>query len=110
MRRVVVTGLGAITPLGVGQFSDAAKPPISSSSLLLILPGIRRIWQRLIEGHCGIVSTTKWDDRYGGLPSQVAGVVPAVPTQEGGWHPQDCLTKHVRRCVRDKMLLCLMIL
>ncbi|KAK4146943.1 thiolase-like protein [Dichotomopilus funicola] len=61
MRRVVVTGLGAITPLGVG---------------------IRRTWQRLLASESGLVSVAhrgrdaveqaKWRE----LTSTVAGVVP----------------------------------
>ncbi|KAL2421988.1 3-oxoacyl-[acyl-carrier-protein] synthase, mitochondrial [Exophiala dermatitidis] len=55
MRRVVVTGLGAVTPLGVG---------------------IRRTWQRLLNGDCGIVSTRHLGPEFSALPSQVAGLVP----------------------------------
>ncbi|KAF4553415.1 Beta-ketoacyl synthase-like protein [Elsinoe fawcettii] len=62
MRRVVVTGLGAVTPLGVG---------------------IRRTWTRLLDGECGITSLR---DRKGfdGLPSQVAGVIPEHGGHEAG--------------------------
>jgi 3-oxoacyl-[acyl-carrier-protein] synthase II len=55
MRRVVVTGLGAITPLGVG---------------------VRQTWTRLLTGHCGIVSTRPLGSEFAALPSQVAGLVP----------------------------------
>ncbi|EXJ93046.1 3-oxoacyl-[acyl-carrier-protein] synthase II [Capronia epimyces CBS 606.96] len=76
MRRVVVTGLGAVTPLGVG---------------------VRRTWQRLLNGECGIVSTRHLGLEFAGLPSQVAGLVPvSVPGSgshdgagEGVWHAQD---------------------
>lgn len=56
MRRVVVTGLGAITPLGVG-----ARPT----------------WQRLLAGHSGIVSLAKWEpqEKWKEVTSTVAGVV-----------------------------------
>ncbi|KIW63075.1 beta-ketoacyl-acyl-carrier-protein synthase II [Phialophora macrospora] len=57
MRRVVVTGLGAVTPLGVG---------------------VRRTWSRLLDGHCGVVSTRQLGDEFRALPSQVAGLVPQV--------------------------------
>lgn len=67
MRRVVVTGLGAITPLGVG---------------------VRRTWQRLLASESGLVSVAhrgqdaveqaKWRD----LTSTVAGVVPTPTSSE----------------------------
>jgi len=59
-RRVVVTGLGMLSPLG---------PSVSSS------------WNRLIAGESGIVSllnhhsTKDRRDEFAGLPSTVAGVV-----------------------------------
>ncbi|KAI9905024.1 hypothetical protein N3K66_001553 [Trichothecium roseum] len=70
MRRVVVTGLGAITPLGVG---------------------VRRTWTKLIAGDSGIVSTkglqpaARWDE----LTSTVAGLVPEGKGVEGQWHASD---------------------
>ncbi|OAP61831.1 beta-ketoacyl-acyl-carrier-protein synthase II [Fonsecaea erecta] len=72
MRRVVVTGLGAVTPLGVG---------------------VKRTWTRLLQGHCGIVSTRPLGDEFKALPSQVAGLIP-VPTsdsevEEGVWMAKD---------------------
>ena len=54
-RRVVVTGLGAITPLGVG---------------------IKHTWMRLLAGHSGVVSTRALGKEFAALPSQVAGLVP----------------------------------
>lgn len=74
MRRVVVTGLGAITPLGVG---------------------IRRTWSRLLASECGIASTAnlqpsaKWRE----LPCQVAGMVPSGSKEEGKWQASDWLAK-----------------
>lgn len=78
MRRVVVTGLGAITPLGVG---------------------IRHIWPRLLAGTSGIVSTSsqhppaQWIE----LPSRVAGLVPLGPKEDGGWQASDWLAKGEER-------------
>lgn len=84
MRRVVVTGLGAITPLGVG---------------------IRRTWQRLLASESGLVSVAdrgrdaaeqaQWRD----LTSTVAGLVPspssptagAQGSDDGLWRPSDWL-------------------
>ncbi|BCR92403.1 putative beta-ketoacyl synthase (Cem1) [Aspergillus chevalieri] len=64
MRRVVVTGLGAVTPLGVG---------------------IRRTWSRLLDNHCGIVNVRNRDTRFADLPCQVAAVVPSGSKRDGGW-------------------------
>src|SRR5208282_872928 len=74
MRRVVVTGLGAITPLGVG---------------------IRRTWSRLIAGEGGIVSVANLEPaaRWKELPSTVAGVVPSGNKDEGKWQASDWLEK-----------------
>ncbi|KAI0480870.1 putative 3-oxoacyl--synthase [Xylariaceae sp. FL0804] len=68
LRRVVVTGLGAITPLGVGAGHS---------------------WARLIAGHCGIVTIDEPQGRWRELTSTVTGVVPkkgAAP-----WRPDDWL-------------------
>ena len=74
MRRVVVTGLGAITPLGLG---------------------IRRTWSRLLASECGIVSTSNLEPpaRWRELPSQVAGIVPIGSHEEGKWQASDWLEK-----------------
>lgn len=87
LRRVVVTGVGAVTPLGVGA---------------------RRCWRRLLAGESGIQSVShieprsKWKD----IPSTVAGLVPTAPEldgnhggpggrrageQSGLWRPSDWL-------------------
>ncbi|CAH2086210.1 unnamed protein product [Euphydryas editha] len=52
-RRVVVTGVGVVSPLGTG--SELA-------------------WSRLLKGHCGIISLK--DEEYSKLPSRVAAVIP----------------------------------
>ncbi|XP_023946887.2 3-oxoacyl-[acyl-carrier-protein] synthase, mitochondrial [Bicyclus anynana] len=52
-RRVVVTGLGVVSPLGTGT---------------------ELAWQNLLKGHCGII--TLKDEEYSKLPSRVAGVIP----------------------------------
>ncbi|KAI0883609.1 putative 3-oxoacyl--synthase [Annulohypoxylon maeteangense] len=73
MRRVVITGLGAITPLGVGA---------------------RHSWSRLIAGHSGIVSIAgfKPEKKWRELTSTVAGIVPKSGTGEGQWRPDDWLS------------------
>lgn len=74
MRRVVVTGLGAITPLGVG---------------------IRRTWSRLLASECGIVSVANLEPaaRWRELPSQVAGLIPEGSKDDGKWQTSDWLEK-----------------
>jgi 3-oxoacyl-[acyl-carrier-protein] synthase II len=62
-RRVVVTGVGLITPLGVGN-----EPT----------------WQRLIEGRSGIGLITKFD--VSAYPCRIAGEV-------RGFHPEDFIEK-----------------
>jgi 3-oxoacyl-[acyl-carrier-protein] synthase II len=73
MRRVVVTGLGAITPLGVG---------------------VRTTWNRLVAGDSGITSLTTLEPaaRWKDLTSTVAGLVP-----RDQWRPADWLTATEQR-------------
>lgn len=64
MRRVVVTGLGAITPLGVG---------------------VRPTWRRLLASESGLVSVARRGQnaaeqaQWRELTSTVAGIVPTAP-------------------------------
>jgi len=60
-RRVVVTGMGLVTPLAVG---------------------VEQTWQRLIAGKTGIGRISCFDPSD--LPAHVAGEVPEGPTAEGG--------------------------
>src|SRR4051812_42566510 len=55
-KRVVVTGIGLVTPLGTG---------------------VKQTWTRLLNSECGIVSLTDTLDHVGyeGLPAQIAAVV-----------------------------------
>jgi 3-oxoacyl-[acyl-carrier-protein] synthase II len=78
MRRVVVTGLGAITPLGVG---------------------IRRTWTRLLASESGIVSVANFEPaaRWRELPSTVAGIVPRGSKNDGKWQASDWLEKGEER-------------
>ncbi|KAI9369527.1 thiolase-like protein [Aspergillus egyptiacus] len=76
MRRVVVTGLGAVTPLGVG---------------------VRRTWKRLLDGHCGIVNVRGRDARFADLPCQIAAVVPRGPRAEGLWTASEWLSRDEER-------------
>ncbi|KAJ1908096.1 Mitochondrial beta-keto-acyl synthase, partial [Tieghemiomyces parasiticus] len=95
LRRVAVTGIGLVTPLGVGW---------------------RRSWQNLLAGKSGLTSLKS--DRaalapsatavglpteanparahahlFDALPSTVAGLVPYGAYQEGGFDPQEWLAK-----------------
>lgn len=70
MRRVVVTGLGAVTPLGAG---------------------IRTTWRRLLESASGIASTVSRGPQFDLLPSKVAGLVPLGRREEGKWQAKDWL-------------------
>ena len=62
MRRVVVTGLGIVSPLGVG---------------------VDHVWGRLTAGDSGIVAIDKFDTSD--LPSKIAGQLPPGPKAEGNW-------------------------
>ena len=62
MRRVVVTGLGIVSPLGVG---------------------VDHVWSRLVAGESGIVAIDKFDTSD--LPSKIAGQLPPGPKAEGKW-------------------------
>jgi 3-oxoacyl-[acyl-carrier-protein] synthase II len=74
MRRVVVTGLGLVTPLG---------------------SGVAHNWQRLIDGESGIRAIQGFD--VADLPSRVAGQVPLGETAEGGFNVDDYITQKERR-------------
>ncbi len=60
MRRVVVTGLGAVTPLGIGA---------------------ERVWKRLIAGESGIRAIQNFD--VTDLPAKIAGQVPQGSKADG---------------------------
>jgi 3-oxoacyl-[acyl-carrier-protein] synthase II len=61
MRRVVVTGMGIASPLGVG---------------------VAHVWKRLVAGESGISAIQSFDTAD--LPAKVAGQVPAGVREEGG--------------------------
>jgi 3-oxoacyl-[acyl-carrier-protein] synthase II len=61
MRRVVVTGMGIVCPLGVG---------------------VELVWQRLINGRSGISAIQSFD--VAELPAKIAGQVPPGTRAEGG--------------------------
>ncbi|MGE0241455.1 MAG: beta-ketoacyl-ACP synthase II [Parvibaculaceae bacterium] len=65
MRRIVVTGLGLVSPLGSGA---------------------ELAWSRLIAGHSGLRALPDW---AASLPAKVAGLVPSKAQDvEGGFEPE----------------------
>lgn len=78
MRRVVVTGMGLVTPLGVGH---------------------RLNWKRLIRGESGLRAITAFD--VSDLPARVAGQVPHVgggeTNPEGLFNPDAFLSPKEQR-------------
>ena len=76
MRRVVVTGLGMVSPLGVG---------------------VQNNWERLIKGESGLRAITSFD--VSDLPAKVAGQVPRGPTAEGLFTADDHVS--VQRPAQD---------
>ncbi|MEM8914443.1 MAG: beta-ketoacyl-ACP synthase II [Pseudomonadota bacterium] len=64
MRRVVVTGMGMISPLGVG---------------------VDHNWERLTSAQSGIRAIDRFD--VSELPSKIAGLVPDGPLAEGAYDP-----------------------
>jgi 3-oxoacyl-[acyl-carrier-protein] synthase II len=66
MRRVVVTGMGLVTPLGIG---------------------LERVWHRLVAGESGIRAIQSFD--VSDLPSRVAGQVPRGDRASGLFNADD---------------------
>jgi 3-oxoacyl-[acyl-carrier-protein] synthase II len=66
MRRVVVTGMGVVTPLGIG---------------------LERVWGRLLAGESGIRAIQSFD--VSDLPSRIAGQVPRGDRDSGLFNADD---------------------
>jgi 3-oxoacyl-[acyl-carrier-protein] synthase II len=66
MRRVVVTGIGLVTPLGIGA---------------------ERVWKRLLAGRSGIGAIQSFD--VSDLPAKIAGQVPRGETANGDFNADD---------------------
>lgn len=82
MRRVVITGMGIVSPLGVG---------------------VDKNWDALISGQSGITKITRFD--ASDISSQIAGFVPyASEGVVGGFNPDDALPPKEQKKV-DKFIL-----
>lgn len=81
MRRVVVTGLGLVTPLGCG---------------------IEHNWKRLTGGGSGIRAIDGFD--VSDLPAKIAGLVPAGSTADGGFDPDEWVEPKEQRKI-DRFIL-----
>ena len=76
MRRVVVTGLGLVTPLG---------------------SGVKSVWERLLAGQSGIRAIQSFD--VSDLPAKIAGQVPLGETSDGNFNADDYVTPKDQRKV-----------
>jgi len=81
MRRVVVTGLGLVTPLGCG---------------------VEATWSRLLQGHSGAGTITRFD--ASGLATTYACEVPLGDGRDGSFNPDDWMEPKDRRKVDDFIL------
>jgi 3-oxoacyl-[acyl-carrier-protein] synthase II len=78
MRRVVVTGLGLVTPLGCG---------------------IESTWQRLVAGESGIKRVERFD--VSDLACKIAGQIPRDNGGAGSFNPDDWMEPKEQRKVDD---------
>jgi len=74
MRRVVVTGLGLVTPLGCGTGP---------------------VWRRLLEGQSGLRSIQSFD--VSDIPAKIAGQIPLGETADGAFNADDYVSAAERR-------------
>ncbi|MEK9662050.1 MAG: beta-ketoacyl-ACP synthase II [Alphaproteobacteria bacterium] len=81
MRRVVVTGLGLVTPLGIG---------------------IENNWRRLSAGESGLGAIQSFDTSD--LPCKIAGSVPRGDTADGNFNPDDYVEPKDQRRVDEFIL------
>ncbi len=76
MRRVVITGLGLVSPLGAG---------------------VEHSWRRLLDGRSGISAIQSFD--VSDLPAKIAGQPPLGDLADGGFNPDDFMEMKDRRKV-----------
>jgi 3-oxoacyl-[acyl-carrier-protein] synthase II len=78
MRRVVVTGLGMVTPLGCG---------------------VEPTWQRLLNGQSGVTRVERID--VSDLPSRIAGQIPRGDGSDGTYNPDQWMEPKEQRKVDE---------
>jgi 3-oxoacyl-[acyl-carrier-protein] synthase II len=78
MRRVVVTGLGMVTPLGCG---------------------VEHTWQRLIAGQSGVTHVTRFE--VSDLPARIAGQIPRGDGSGGTYNPDQWMEPKEQRKVDE---------
>lgn len=74
MRRVVVTGLGLVTPLACG---------------------VQQTWDRLLKGESGVKGIDVFDASE--LPARIAAQIPTKEDHEDGFNPDDWVPKKEQR-------------
>src|SRR5215471_13544409 len=84
MRRVVVTGMGIVSPLGCG---------------------VEPTWKRLTEGQSGIRSIQSFD--VSDLPAKIAGQVPRGETKSGNFNADDWVPTKDQRKMDDFIIFAL---
>ncbi|MGE0653901.1 MAG: beta-ketoacyl-ACP synthase II [Alphaproteobacteria bacterium] len=84
MRRVVITGLGLVTPLGCG---------------------VEQTWSRLIKGESGLGAIQSFD--VTDLPCKVAGQVPRGESEQGKFNPDDWVDPKEQRKIDTFILFAL---
>ena len=78
MRRVVVTGLGMVTPLGCG---------------------VEHTWQRLIAGQSGVTRVERFE--VSDLPARIAGQIPRGDGSSGTYNPDQWMEPKEQRKVDE---------
>jgi len=78
MRRVVVTGLGMVTPLGCG---------------------VEHTWRRLIAGQSGVTHVTRFE--VSDLPARIAGQIPRGDGSGGTYNPDQWMEPKEQRKVDE---------
>jgi 3-oxoacyl-[acyl-carrier-protein] synthase II len=78
MRRVVVTGLGMVTPLGCG---------------------VEHTWQRLVAGQSGVTRVDRFD--VSDLPARIAGQIPRGDGSSGTYNPDHWMEPKEQRKVDE---------
>jgi 3-oxoacyl-[acyl-carrier-protein] synthase II len=82
MRRVVVTGIGIISPLGVG---------------------VEHVWRRLVNGESGISSIQSFD--VSDLPAKIAGQVPRGDIKSGNFNPDEYVSPKDQKKMDDFIIM-----